>query len=84
MPIVIEIQGNLYCPVVVCDQCTRKINNAIDGNYEHGESGPVYFTHKKCSDNFRQKNPEVDGAFELDSFPKFLAANLNIVDHNEH
>ncbi|MBA5868015.1 MAG: hypothetical protein GDA67_15080 [Nitrospira sp. CR1.3] len=88
MPIrIIELNGK-SAPVVICDVCNEQINHATKGNYEwvHGErdgaGSYIFFTHKECSEKFRQKYPKANDAHihwcPLAAFPIYLGKNLEL------
>lgn len=89
MPIRMIERNHRSAPVIFCDHCDQRIEQATDGNYEWrghhgaGDGGAVYFTHKRCSDAFRKANPEPRDrwswmSMELQVFPLYLANNLAI------
>lgn len=74
-------------PVITCDWCQERIDDARKGNYQwhmgpHGPlDGHLYFTHKTCCHAFETSNQSDDwtwGAIELEMLPVFLAHNLRL------
>ena len=82
MPIRIAVRDNLNCPVVYCDQCQHEIKTAKEGNYEweYSENGAseIFFTHKGCSNAFRNAHPEIAMSEELMMLPLYLNNCLEI------
>jgi hypothetical protein len=65
MPIKIIFQNRQACPVVVCDQCGKRIDKAEKGNALWGEGpkhslfndGQFYCAHKECNLVFEASHP---------------------------
>lgn len=72
---------DLWCPFFVCDICKEIIT--LSGNYEYevfddSSTGPVYFTHKKCSRILRHLmgNGKTIYSDELSKLPARLYTNF--------
>src|SRR5262249_34946135 len=86
MPLVIQAEGDLSKPIIICDRCGKEISEARQGNYQwrmsasgRGIEGTVYFTHKEGCHTFEQQNPDpLWGAMELDCLLVYLANNLKV------
>lgn len=87
MPLRIELVGHLYCPIIRCDWCGERIEQATDGNVEWrmGEgpeptTGEIFFTHKRCCHKFEHHNGRRGRWYttELIAFPVQVAANLGL------
>ena len=82
MSIAIQLIGDEYAPVVTCDWCGERIEDAKSGNYHwnpHEEPlGTIYFTHKRCCYAFdqEQKPNGITFADQLENFTWFLRHNL--------
>jgi hypothetical protein len=85
MPLLIEIRGALHCPVILCDQCGHKIEDAKEGNYQwdmNQDEAPLYFTHKECCHEFESDRPGIFwGAIDLQALPFYLLQNLEVSYH---
>jgi len=80
-------ERELLCPVVFCDFCGRRIENAKEGNYEYrGEDAlrlkgaEVKFVHKDCCREFETAHGERVIWYwdELQAFLVFLGNNLSL------
>lgn len=84
MPLVLEKIEGEFCPVVICDQCGERIEDARDGNYHwNPDEQPtmrVHFTHKACCWAFdREQKPNgITYADELADFTWYLRRNLSL------
>jgi hypothetical protein len=88
MPLIMQDRDGHACPVVVCDHCGERIEDARDGNYQWRMGlrdtdwgSRVFFTHKRCCHAFEQAHPEEGftwGAIELECFPVYLGNNLRL------
>jgi hypothetical protein len=84
MPVMIQFEDGLSCPVVVCDWCRKQITDARMGGYffesecrEDGVMVPVVFIHKgRCDDRYSAKHGRLDSWQELCDLPTYLACNL--------
>jgi hypothetical protein len=91
MPIKVQIMGEVAGPVVICDHCGKRIEDAKQGQYlwdveKRDENGamPIYFVHKGCDRLF---DPTHSLAWdELDTLPILLGNNtqLNWKQAREH
>jgi len=75
----------LLCPVVFCDFCGKRIEDATEGTYEYRredasspEGAEVKFVHKDCSRQFEAAHGKSIAWYwdELQAFPVFLGNNL--------
>ena len=80
-------ENGQYCPVVVCDWCGQRIEEARQGNYEwevdeHGlpATGEIFFTHKQCCLAFEEAHGGRSHWFasELSVLPVYLSRNLKV------
>jgi hypothetical protein len=79
------LEGDLFRPLVFCDHCGERIDDARDANAEYVRdagglrplTGQVFFTHKVCSDAFERRHG--DTGFEaLDVFLVYLENNVRL------
>jgi len=89
----IFVQNSRYSPIIVCDICGRKIDNAMEGAavfnnrtpsgdlLPDGAIQPVIHAHKgKCHDLAESKVGEHDAAvwIELETHVRFLVHNTGL------
>ena len=85
-----ELIDDLYCPVVTCDWCGHRIEEATDGIVlwewvtdvpsARLLTGAILFVHAACQRPFERGHdgPDRWGADELRYFPLYLAHNLKL------
>ena len=85
-----ELIDDVYCPVITCDECGDRIEDATAGSVlwewapEAGAArlltGAILFVHTACRRSFEQAHggPQRWGADALRSFPFYLAHNLKL------
>ena len=77
-------------PIVCCDHCGERIQDAKNGNFmwmigpniSLPEDGKLYFTHKRCCGPFERSFDMPEGCMlasgELSWFPIYLERNINL------
>jgi hypothetical protein len=85
VPIMMRVEGAHHCPVVLCDCCGGRIEDAEEGLYlwqwfEDGGDAELYFAHKRCSRRFER---EVGGdehwlTTEMSCLPLYLGRGLRV------
>lgn len=52
----IEYRGGFCCPVIICDECGRKITDYSSGSVEWTEDGKqIFHAHKSCDEALQRR-----------------------------
>jgi len=86
MPLLIEAVDGLYCPILRCDWCGKRISRADEGllawqmqrDWVAPATGEAHFTHKACANVFERVKGGRWFSAELIAFPIQVAANLGL------
>jgi hypothetical protein len=72
-------------PIVVCDQCGKRIDDASEASYiwnessyEPGSLHDVYFVHSRCDEALQRQVGEMPNSQSLIILMPYLVSNLNV------
>ena len=85
MPIKIMLTERGAGPVVICDYCNKRIEDAREANYEWdgevhrpGELLEVAFLHKNCAWERQRRTARLFDSMEMIDLVPYLADNLHL------
>jgi hypothetical protein len=89
--IVTQLKPEGICPIILCDQCGRQIENPVGIVYTNfnkwvdGKILQTYFVHKSCHREFEASGKLIssDGWMELSDWMNYLLDNTGFNDEED-